>query len=180
MHCTFTGYCFSSGTLPDPADLESLSHITSTCTVTDLRSYETGYCPGVCEYEGHALIRVKIPNKQLPLSECQKGRVVKTTYQHFPLDGRPCQNARWVVLTPCENSLFMSECIVALYRNGTLSALDGYIVTLEITAYAQHWHSDPERSTLDTDICSKWSCGILTLNGTFSTRACGDLQTGMF
>ncbi len=38
------------------------------------------------------------------LSECQKGRVVKTTYEHFPLDGRPCQNARWVVLTPCQNS----------------------------------------------------------------------------
>ncbi len=73
---------------------------------------------------------------EVPLSECQKGRVVKTTYQHFPLDGHPCQNARWVVLTPCENSLFVSECIIALYRNGTLSALDGYIVTLEIAAYA--------------------------------------------
>ncbi len=31
-------------------------------------------------------------------------RVVKTTYQHFPLDGRPCQNARWVVLTLCQKS----------------------------------------------------------------------------
>ncbi len=38
------------------------------------------------------------------LSECQKGRVVKTTYQHFPLDGHPCQNALWVLLTPCQNS----------------------------------------------------------------------------
>ncbi len=99
---------------------------------------------------------VKQP-QNVTLSECQKGRVVKTTYQHFPLDGRPCQNARWVVLTPCENSPFVSECIVALYRNSTLSALDGYIMTLEIAAYAQHWHSDPEWSTLDTDIRSKWS-----------------------
>ncbi len=38
------------------------------------------------------------------LSECQKGRVVKNTYQHFPLDGRPCQNALWVLRTPCQNS----------------------------------------------------------------------------
>ncbi len=114
------------------------------------------------------------------LSECQKGRVVKTTYQHFPLDGRPCQNAQWVVLTPCENSPFVSQCIITLYRNGTLSALDGYIVTLEIAPYAQHWHSDPERSTLDTDSHSKRSCGILTLNGTFSTHGCGDMETGTF
>ncbi len=90
----------------------------------------------------------------MTLSECQKGRVVKTTYQHFPLNGHPCQNARWVVLTPCENSPFVSECIIALYRNGTLSALDGYIVKLEIAAYAQHWHCDPEWCTLDTDIRS--------------------------
>ncbi len=116
----------------------------------------------------------------MTLSECQKGRVVKTTYQHFPLNDRPCQNTRWVLLTLCENSPFVSECIVALYRNGTLSALDGYIVTLEITAYAQHWHSDPERSAFDTDIYSKLNCGILTLNGTFSTRGCVDMQTGTF
>ncbi len=114
------------------------------------------------------------------LSECQKGRVVKTTYQHFALDGRPCQNARWVVLTPCENSPFMSECIVALHRNGTLSALDGYIVTREFTHPVQHYHFDPEQSTLDTYICSQLNCGILTPNSTFTTRRCTHTQRGMF
>ena len=110
------------------------------------------------------------------VSECQKGRVVKTTYQHFPLDSRPCQNARWVVLTPCENSPFVSECIVALYRNGTLSALDGYIVTLEFAHPVQHYHFDPERSTLDTYIRSQLNCGILTPNGTFTTHRCAHTQ----
>ena len=115
-----------------------------------------------------------------PMSECQKGRVVKTTYQHFPLNGRPCQNARWVVLTLCENSPFVSECIVALYRNGTLSALDGYIVTLEFAHPVQHYHFDPERSTLDTYIRSQLNCGILTPNGTFTTRRCAHTERGTF
>ena len=118
--------------------------------------------------------------KRNTVSECQKGRVVKTTYQQFPLDGRPCQNARWVVLTPCENSPFMSECIVALYRNGTLSALDGYIVTLEFAHPVQHYHFDPERSTLDTYIRSQLNCGILTPNGTFTTRRCAHTERGTF
>ncbi len=114
------------------------------------------------------------------LSECQKGRVVKTTYQQFPLDSRPCQNARWVVLTPCEKSPFVSQCIVALHRNGTLSALDGYIVTWEFAHPVQHYHFDPERSPLDTYIRSKLNCGILALNGTFSTSGCTDMRTGTF
>ncbi len=112
--------------------------------------------------------------------ECQKGRVVKTTYQHFALDGRPCQNARWVVLTPCENSPFVSECIVALRRNGTLSALDGYIVTREFAHPVQHYHFDPERSTLDMYIHSQLNCGILTPNSTFTTRRCTHTQRGTF
>ncbi len=75
---------------------------------------------------------------------------------------------------------FVSEPIVLNLTNGALTTLDGSIVILEITPCAQHCHFDPERSPLDTDIRSKLNCGILTLNGTFSTSGCADMQTGTF
>ncbi len=74
----------------------------------------------------------------------------------------------------------MSECIIALYRNGILSALDGDILTLEIAPSVQHYHFDPERSALDTDSHSKLNCGILTLNDTFTERRCAQTQTLTF
>ncbi len=74
----------------------------------------------------------------------------------------------------------MSKCIVVLYRNGTLSALDGDILTLEITPLVQHYHFDPERSALDTDSHSKLNCGILTLNDTFTECRCAQTQTLTF
>ncbi len=56
----------------------------------------------------------------------------------------------------------MSEYIIALYSNGALPALDGYIVTLEIAAYAQYCHSETERCYCGTDICSELNCDVFT------------------
>ncbi len=75
---------------------------------------------------------------------------------------------------------FVSEPIIPYFSNGALLTLDGSIVILEIAPCAQHYHFDAERSALDTDICSKLNCGILTLNGTFSTHGCADMQTSTF
>ncbi len=74
----------------------------------------------------------------------------------------------------------MSECIIELYRNGTLSALDGDILTLEIAHPVQHYHFDPERSALDTDSRSKLNYGILTLNDTFTECRCAQIRTLTF
>ncbi len=67
---------------------------------------------------------------------------------------------------------FVSECIIALYSNSALPALDGYIVTLEIDAYAQHYHCDTEQCHSDTDVRSKPNTGLLTLDGAFTKRRC--------
>ncbi len=68
----------------------------------------------------------------------------------------------------------MSECIVVLYMNSALSALDGYIVTLEIAAYAQHWHFDTEWCHSDTEVRSKPNTYIVTLDGAFTKRRCAE------